>query len=287
MAPHKQALFGFAPTRRRSTRRRGMQKELGLVVVALGGLFALVILLQALRDHPAPFILLVALGVWVFLLWRNNVLKRRAVVRVRVERMIEPHLKALRRRKLQLVTSDAYGKPQIERWDKEVEYFISNHIGPLLSPSELAILQKGGTRIDDLVHNHVAMADTREPVFPTFSDDMSPSEFEAFCAEELRGNGWEARVTLQSRDQGVDVIAEKDRVRIVLQCKLYSSPVGNRAVQEAAAARAHEQADFGIVVSNQRYTEPAEQLATTNGILLLHYRDLKDLFSLLHRTQKA
>ncbi|MGO9209949.1 MAG: restriction endonuclease [Terriglobales bacterium] len=201
--------------------------------------------------------------------------------------MIEPHLKALRTKKLQLVTSDAYGKPQIERWDKEVGYFVSNHIHPFLDPSELADLQKSGTRINDLVHKHVALEETREPLFPTFSDDMSPSEFEAFCAEELRRNGWEARVTLQSRDQGVDVIAEKDHVRVVLQCKLYSSPVGNHAVQEAAAARAHEQANFGIVVSNQRYTEPAKQLATTNGILLLHYRDLKDLSSVLDTTQKA
>ncbi|HLH07890.1 MAG TPA: restriction endonuclease [Terriglobales bacterium] len=115
----------------------------------------------------------------------------------------------------------------------------------------------------------------------TFSEEMSPSEFEAFCAEELRRNGWQARVTLQSRDQGVDVIAEKNGIRVVLQCKLYSSPVGNHAVQEAAAARAHEQAHFGIVVSNHRYTEPAQQLAATNGILLLHYRDLPGLDSAL------
>ena len=186
-----------------------METELRLVVIALGGLFVLGIVLQLLRDHPAPFILVIALGVWVFWHWRNGAIRLRALVRVRVEKMIEPHLKALRRKKLQLVTSDAYGKPQIERWDKEVEYFISNHIRPFLSPSEMAHLQKGGARIDDLVRKHVAMAETREPVFPTFSDDMSPSEFEAFCAEELRRNGWEARVTLQSRDQGVDVIAEK------------------------------------------------------------------------------
>ena len=65
------------------------------------------------------------------------------------------------------------------------------------------------------------------------------------------------------------------------QCKLYSSPVGNKAVQEAAAGRAHEKADFGIVVSNNRYTAPAEELANTNRVLLLHYRDLPKLEAML------
>ena len=111
----------------------------------------------------------------------------------------------------------------------------------------------------------------------TVSDEMSPAEFEAFCAEELRQAGWKARVTLQSRDQGVDVIADKNSVRVVLQCKLYTGPVGNKAVQEAAAGRAHERADFGIVVTNNRYTYAAEQLAHTNGVLLLHYRNLRNL----------
>jgi hypothetical protein len=84
-------------------------------------------------------------------------------------------------------------------------------------------------------------------------------------------------VTMQSRDQGVDVVAEKSGVRVVLQCKLYARPVGNKSVQEASAARAHEQADYGIVVSNNRYTQDAEQLASANKIILLHYTDLANL----------
>jgi len=116
---------------------------------------------------------------------------------------------------------------------------------------------------------------------------MTPTEFETFCAEELRRAGWNARVTMQSRDQGVDVIAEKNGVRVVLQCKLYARPVGNKSVQEAAAARAHEQADFGIVVTNNRYTQDAEQLASTNKILLLHYTDLRNLDDLVGEKQDA
>ena len=73
----------------------------------------------------------------------------------------------------------------------------------------------------------------------------------------------------------------------MLQCKLYARPVGNKAVQKAAAARAHEQADIGIVVTNHRYTQDAEQLASTNNVLLLHYSDLRNLDALVRAAGSA
>ena len=112
---------------------------------------------------------------------------------------------------------------------------------------------------------------------------MSPPEFEVYCADELRQCGWNARVTTQSGDQGVDIIAEKNGVRVVLQCKLYTGAVGNKSVQEVVAARAHERAHYGVVVSNSRYTKAAEQLAATNEIKLIHYRDLMNLENLLKK----
>jgi restriction system protein len=152
----------------------------------------------------------------------------------------------------------------MDNWAKELHYFISNHIKPSLTLDEQFALAENSGEIANMIESTVKQAMLTEPRFHTFWEDMKPAEFEAFCAEELRRAGWDARVTLQSRDQGVDVVAEKNRVRIVLQCKLYARPVGNKSVQEAAAARAHEQAHYGIVVTNNRYTSAAEQLAATN-----------------------
>ena len=67
----------------------------------------------------------------------------------------------------------------------------------------------------------------------------------------------------------------------MLQCKLYSKPVGNKAVQETVAARAHEQAAYGVVVSNQKFTQDAEQLASTNKIFLIHHTDLPRLSDII------
>ena len=51
---------------------------------------------------------------------------------------------------------------------------------------------------------------------------------------------------------------------VVLQCKLYARPVGNKAVQEVAAARTFYDAGFAAVVSNADYTEAARRLARRN-----------------------
>lgn len=190
-------------------------------------------------------------------------------------------LMSLLRRRTQLVQQDAYGNPKMENWVKEIQYFISNQIAPSLTPDEHSALVENFTTIASTIDSTVREAMLNQPPFQTFSDDMKPAEFETFCAEELRRAGWDARVTMQSRDQGVDVVAEKNGVRVVIQCKLYARPVGNKSVQEAAAGKAHEQADYGIVVTNNKYTLAAEQLAATNGVLLLHYRDLQNLKGIL------
>jgi hypothetical protein len=201
--------------------------------------------------------------------------------------MIEQQLESLLRRRAQLVRRDAYGKPRVDKWSKEVDYFICQHIHPSLRPREQDALARVYDEVADIIRDRVETAMQSQPVFQGFSDDMTPAEFETFCAEELTRSGWDARVTMQSRDQGVDVIGEKDGRRVVLQCKLHARPIGNKSVQEATAARAHEQADFGIVVSNNRYTTAAEELAATNDVLLLHYRDLQRLDDILIRHRSA
>ena len=112
---------------------------------------------------------------------------------------------------------------------------------------------------------------------------MSAREFEYSCANELRKMGWKAELTKGSGEQGVDIVAEKDGVRIVLQCKKYSRPVGNKAVQEIAAGKSHETAHAAFVVSNAPYIKSAQELAITTGAYLLHYLDLKDIDRILER----
>lgn len=106
-------------------------------------------------------------------------------------------------------------------------------------------------------------------------DDITPLEFEQRCAIVLRSRGWEARTTKGSGDQGVDVLAAKGGLCVVIQCKRYRKPVGNKAVQEALAGMAFSGAHRAAVVSNAGYTPAARELAGRTGVHLMHYTDLE------------
>jgi restriction system protein len=130
---------------------------------------------------------------------------------------------------------------------------------------------------------HLAMIAYEQITEPKYREDMSPEEFEHYCAAVLRERKWKARVTRASGDQGVDIVANKRGMRIVVQCKKYSKPVGNRAVQEIVAAIAHEDAQRGVVVATSDYTPAAASLAASNQVLLLHHEDLRRIDRLLAR----
>ncbi|ARN82821.1 restriction endonuclease [Methylocystis bryophila] len=128
---------------------------------------------------------------------------------------------------------------------------------------------------------HLAMLVFDEVTSPQFHADMSPEEFERYCASLLRERKWDARVTPASGDQGVDIVADKRGLRIVVQCKKYSKPVGNRAVQEIVAGIAHRDAQRGVVVATAGYTASAIKLAASNEVLLLHHSELHRIDRLL------
>ncbi|MGL5523110.1 MAG: restriction endonuclease [Aeromonas veronii] len=86
---------------------------------------------------------------------------------------------------------------------------------------------------------------------------------------------WRAEVTQGSGDQGVDVLAEHENgTTVAIQCKLYSQPVGNKAVQEIIAGRIHYNTVHAFVVTNNKYTKSAIELATSGDVSLLHHSDL-------------
>lgn len=100
-------------------------------------------------------------------------------------------------------------------------------------------------------------------------DDMEGHEFEYFCADLLRDNGFtEVEVTRGSGDYGVDILAQKDGITYAVQCKCHTDPIGIRAVQEVYAGRDYYDRMVGVVMTNQYFTSAAVHAAEKLKILL-------------------
>ena len=81
-------------------------------------------------------------------------------------------------------------------------------------------------------------------------DTLTGLEFEEYFAKILLKLGYDANVTKASGDDRGDIIASKDNVKYVFQCKNYSEVVGNKAVQEVYTAKDIYKCDKAIVITN-------------------------------------
>ena len=194
-----------------------------------------------------------------------------------VRRLTNQHIRTLLTKRLQGIRRDDYGNVFDEKWVAELRYFLANvversHPAPEWF-GEAEYLQ-ATQLIDNLVADYHKGEEGEAHSSSDSIDQMSPLDFEHFCAEILRKNGWNATVTQASGDQGIDVIATRENVKAVFQCKKYAQPVGNGAVQEIIAGKQFERADVAAVVSNATYTPSAKQLASTTGVFLLHFSEL-------------
>lgn len=99
---------------------------------------------------------------------------------------------------------------------------------------------------------------------------MNGYQYEQYCANYLRANGYfNVTTTPKSKDQGVDIIAYKKAKKYGIQCKYYSNPVGNRAVQEAYSGAKYYNCDCSIVMTNSTFTQSAKDLAKKTNVKLM------------------
>lgn len=100
-------------------------------------------------------------------------------------------------------------------------------------------------------------------------DYMEGRDFEHYCADLLSKNDFnDIKVTQGSGDQGIDILAVKDNIKYGIQCKCYSSDIGNKAVQEAFSGKTFYDCHVGVVLTNRYFTSSAKELAHKSGVLL-------------------
>lgn len=134
---------------------------------------------------------------------------------------------------------------------------------------------------DSQSDNHNTQHDSHvNSIVETSFDDLDGSEFENWCANLLRNNGFiNVEVTQASGDQGVDILAIKNDIKYAIQCKCYSHDLGNSPVQEVHAGKSMYNCHIGVVMTNRHFTKGAKELSKATGVLLWDREKLLEMLS--------
>jgi restriction system protein len=99
---------------------------------------------------------------------------------------------------------------------------------------------------------------------------LTPTEFEQWCAHRLRALGYTVRHVGSHGDHGIDLFAEKDGERVVVQCKRFTGrrTVGEPHLRDLYGAMHAEGAVRAIVITAGYFTEEARAWARGKPIEL-------------------
>ena len=115
-------------------------------------------------------------------------------------------------------------------------------------------------------------------------DRMDGWEFEEYIAKLLVRNGYiHVEVTRGSKDQGVDILAQKDGISYAIQCKHYEAKVPNKAVQEAYAGARFYGCDVPVVLTNSYFFPSAVELGDEIGVELWDRDELRKMIRIARR----
>ncbi len=87
----------------------------------------------------------------------------------------------------------------------------------------------------------------------------------------------EVKETPNTGEQGIDLIALINELRICIHCKDHKKAFGNKAVQEISLRKLFLKGTHAMIVSKSGFNKSAYQLAKSNKVKLINEYQLKDL----------
>jgi len=196
-----------------------------------------------------------------------------------VSNVVDKHVKILAGKYVRCYSVDDYGLRSFDKegFNEELRYFydrilhkeICSRIDALAPSEEKRIL----CDVREKVENYCNILEASL----TVDKNITGHEFEGECAKVLLRGGWNVEITKATGDQGVDIVGWKNGKKAVFQCKKYSKPVGNSAVQQVYAGKTDRNADLAYVVTTSSYTKEARKLAKSTNVKLLSFAELATL----------
>ncbi|WP_119464036.1 restriction endonuclease [Vibrio sp. PID23_8] len=189
------------------------------------------------------------------------------------------HQEVLIRKRRTLVRTGDYGEIIAHDWIREINKFLEITVPSDAYDGTELEEEKVKELLVELVDNLIVAAINELPVDVDLVDvnQLSGVEYEVHCSDILEAAGWKVSRTPTTGDQGIDLLAKKNARCVAVQCKRFSHPVGNKAVQEAYTGMSFYEANEAIVVSNAPFTKSAIQLAGKLSVALIHDTELSSL----------
>ena len=267
----------FAPKRRsRSSILGNIINAVGFLILASLCLFPLIF--NIALDNFGYFAALLII-VFAIYAWRKSICKRRLDVILNIQ--MKNYQSSLLSYYRTSIYTDDFGNVYKEKWEKHVDTFLKTKIVPGVGNFQKWKASASGQRAAYLVDQFTSQKDEEQrlnkPHLAIEARDLTPAKYEQHCADILSHLGWNVRVTQASRDHGADVVAEKYGHRLVLQCKRYAQPVGNKAVQEVHSALHLYDGTIGCVIAPAGFTAQAKREANGLRVQLLHHSELEAL----------
>jgi restriction system protein len=113
-------------------------------------------------------------------------------------------------------------------------------------------------------------AGTAAGLTPRDLRELTAERFADWCATRLREQGYAVIPVAGLSEPGVDLIAERERERLVVQCKRWfgARPVEGPQVEALYGAMQREHANGAVVMTTGRFSEPALRNAKGTPIRL-------------------
>jgi restriction system protein len=202
---------------------------------------------------------------------------------------IQAQASALRAAKSDSERPDRYGTLHPDGWDREKTAFIDSRIAPrlraagyetmlptLLPAIETEIERRANALVEPSRPETESAAGHLNGAKPE-AVDAELSDYASRCASLLRSAGWTTDPSPAAYSKAVDIFAERNGRKLLLQCKGGGAPVGVEAVQQVFTLKDRRRADIAAIITHAPFTRAAQQMASANGVHALHDEDLMRL----------
>lgn len=159
--------------------------------------------------------------------------------------------------------------------------FVSVFLGLLFIPVLMFFIKDHTSQIQrkfkEYVQDFVAYINWQQKLKRDFWLNLNGHQFEKELANLYRTLGYVTQVTKGSGDNGVDIILEKDKEKILVQCKAHKKPIGPAIARELYGTMHSFNVKKGIIASLGGFSKGVYKFVANKDIQLIGINEILNM----------